>query len=399
MSLNITERAVKSLRPVTGRVSIVHYDREVAGFGVCVTASGVRSFVLNYRVDGRERRYTIGRHPAWSADAARKEAKRLRVQVDKGVDPMAEREHRRGEKTVTELATEFMEKHAVKKLREGTVRGYREMLRDHILQAMSRLRLSAVNRRDVEALHNSMSETPYRANRALALISAMFNKGIQWEWCARNPAKGIPHFVEDEREMWLTEEQLGALDGAITRYGRASAEAIRLLILTGARTMEVVGAKWSEFDLVRKVWTRESHQTKEKKKEHIQLSDAAVLVLRRMKAKAVGPYLFPGKKKGCSMKTIRKPWVRTCKAAGLAEEYEVMGKRKMLKRWRPIARVHDLRHSYASWLVSKGAPLPVVGNLLGHVRPDTTARYAHISDQAARDATNTFGAASMKWVS
>lgn len=399
MGLNITERAVKSLKPVQGRSSAIFYDEQIAGFGVCVTASGTRSFVLNYMLAGRERRYTIGQHPAWSADAARKEASRLRVEVDKGLDPVAERERRRGEKTVTELATEFMEKHAVKKLRMGTVRGYREMLRDHITPAIGRLRLSAVRRRDVEALHNSMSETPYRANRTLALISAMFNKGILCEWCARNPAKGIPHFVEDEREMWLSEEQLAALDGAITQYGRASAEAIRLLILTGARKMEVVGAQWDQFDLVRKVWTRESHQTKEKKKEHIQLSDAAVLVLRRMKKTAVGPYLFPGKKQGASLRTISKPWVQICKTAGLADEYEVMGKRKMLKRWRPIARVHDLRHSYASWLVSKGVALPVVGKLLGQTRPETMARYAHVNDQAAMDATNKFGAASMKWVS
>jgi hypothetical protein len=141
MTLNITERAVKGLTPVPGRTSAIFYDEQIAGFGICVTASGARSFVLNYMVGGRKRRITIGRWPSWLADAARKEANRLRVEVDKGGDPMAEREHRRGEKTVTELATEFMEKHAVKKLRNGTVRGYREMLRDHITPEIGQLRL------------------------------------------------------------------------------------------------------------------------------------------------------------------------------------------------------------------------------------------------------------------
>ena len=94
MTLNITQRTVKSLEPVPGRVSAIFYDKHVPGFGICITASGARSFVLNYMVAGRERRITIGRWPSWTADAARIEANRLRVDVDKGIDPMAQRELR-----------------------------------------------------------------------------------------------------------------------------------------------------------------------------------------------------------------------------------------------------------------------------------------------------------------
>lgn len=154
--------------------------------------------------------------------------------------------------------------------------------------------------------------------------------------------------------------------------------------------MEVLAAPWSQFDLEHAVWTRPSHSTKEKKTERVPLNTATLAVLRRMKEKATSPYLFPGKDGG-HRKTIRKPWVQICKAAGLADEYEVSGKKRTLKRWRPIMRLHDLRHSFASWLVSDGVSLKRVGALLGHSREATTNRYAHLADKSLQTATNRFG--------
>ncbi|MGC2513304.1 MAG: tyrosine-type recombinase/integrase, partial [Terriglobales bacterium] len=96
--------------------------------------------------------------------------------------------------------------------------------------------------------------------------------------------------------------------------------------------------------------------------------------------------------------TIRKPWIQICKAAGLATEYKIQGKRRELTRFRPNVRIHDLRHTYASWLVNNGVPLKQVGKLLGHTQERTTSRYSHLADKSLRSATNTFGE-SLKWVS
>jgi integrase len=157
----------------------------------------------------------------------------------------------------------------------------------------------------------------------------------------------------------------------------------------------VLAAPWSQFDLEHAVWTRPSHSTKEKKTERVPLNTATLAVLRRMKKVSISPYLFPGKPgkdgKSTHRKTIRKPWIQICKAAGLAEEYEVQGKKRTLKRWRPIMRLHDLRHSFASWLVSDGVSLKRVGALLGHSREATTNRYAHLADKSLQTATNRFG--------
>ena len=103
---------------------------------------------------------------------------------------------------------------------------------------------------------------------------------------------------------------------------------------------------------------------------------------------AAGP-LFPGAN-GKPRVTLRRPWVQICKAAGLSDVSTHQGKRRTVTRSKPTLRIHDLRHSFASHLVSNGVSLHIVGKLLGHTQSQTTQRYAHVADQAMRDATNRF---------
>jgi integrase len=125
--------------------------------------------------------------------------------------------------------------------------------------------------------------------------------------------------------------------------------------------------------------------------EHVPLSEAALRILRRMEQNKTGIYLFSGRDPGTARTTLRNAWRQVCKAAGLATEYSVIGKRgKPLRRWKPNVRVYDLRHTFASHLVSRGASLPLIGRLMGHTQPTTTARYAHVADSALRDVTNDF---------
>jgi integrase len=386
----ITQRFVERLQaPKEG--SIVEWDGQVPGFGVRITAAKVISFVLNYSIHGREHRYTIGRWPEWSAIAARNEALELRRGIAAGKDPLHEKFLRRSERTVSDLAKEYLDRHATVHKRPSSLRNDRSMLDGIILPRLGQLSLSAVGRRDIEAQHQSLKATPYRANRVLSLLSSMFNKAVDWEWLIKNPARKIRRFHEDRREAWLTADQLAALDKALDQYGKESAEAIRLLILTGSRENEVLGAEWNQFDLERGIWTKPSHHTKEKKTEHVPLSSAALLVLKRMAEKKRDKFLFPGHGTKKARRSIRRPWVQSCRMAGIAIPYTVQGKRKELTRWRPIVRIHDLRHTFASHLVSRGKSLPTVGRLLGHTMPSTTARYAHLADESLRAATNDFG--------
>jgi integrase len=108
-------------------------------------------------------------------------------------------------------------------------------------------------------------------------------------------------------------------------------------------------------------------------------------------AGAAGP-LFPGANgNGKPRVTLRRPWVQICKAAGLSDVITLQGKRRIITRPKPTLRIHDLRHSFASHLVSNGVSLHIVGKLLGHTQSQTTQRYAHVADQALRDASNRMG--------
>jgi integrase len=406
MRRKITQRVVERLAaPAQG--SRIEYDKELPGFGVRVTAAGAISFVLNYHIHGRERRYTIGRWPEWSADAARNEAQERRREIRNGRDPLEELALSREERTMNDLADDYLENYAEMYKRPASVRDDRNMLKSTIRPRFGQMGLSAIGRRDIEALHHSLKATPYKANRVLSLLSKMFAqdkhkyKESSPFW-SDNPAKGVPRYHEDRREFWLSNEQLDKLEAALNAYAsQDAANALRLLILTGSRKGEVLNAMWSEFDLQRGFWTKPSHHTKQKKVEQLPLSTPALTLLSAMAKRKTGDYLFPGsgKRKDKSRVSLRRVWMQVCRAAGLTREVKVPGKRidkttglrKELIRHHPTVRTHDLRHTYASHLVSHGESLYVVQRLLGHTQSKTTERYAKLADVALRKAAEHFG--------
>jgi integrase len=255
------------------------------------------------------------------------------------------------------------------------VRDDKQMIAAIIAPRMGALRISAVSKQGIQKLHATLKPTPYQANRVLALLSKMFSLAVEWQWTSSNPAQGIPRFQEDRRERWLQSEELQRFIAALNDHqDQKAADAFRLLLLTGSRKSEVLTAEWSMFDLKQGVWTKPSSHTKEKQIEHIPLSAQAVDLLVRMKEHSdATAFLFPGLN-GKPLTTLRVAWSQICKTAGLTN-----------------VRVHDLRHSYASYLVSNGVSLHVVGQLLGHSQPGTTQRYAHVAHQSLRDASNLFG--------
>jgi integrase len=392
MGKRIVEQTIKRMKAPEEN-SRIEWDAEIPGFGVRITAAGVTSFILDYRIFGRQRRYTIGRYPEMSSTAARIEAGELRAMIRAGRDPMEERNQLRGEPTLGDLATAYMESEAEGKKRPHTVRDDKRMVEKIIRPKLGSHRLKAIGKRDIEALHGSLKATPYQANRVLAMLSAMFNFAIEAKWRADNPCKGVKKFAEEKRENWLSVEQIQRFREALDKYkDQNAANCLRLLLLTGSRAGEALRAEWSEFDLSRGVWTKPSHHTKQKKTEHVPLSAPAIELLRSIKPRNASGPLFPGKESGARV-SLKRPWLQACKAAGLAEAYTVEGKRKkMLTRYRPTVRLHDLRHSYASHLVSNGVGLQIVGKLLGHVQASTTMRYAHLQDEALRTATNQLAA-------
>ena len=373
MAERIIGKTVDRLRPPpTG--SRILYDNEIPGFGARITSKGTVSFVLNYCIRGRERRYTIGRHPIISATAAREEAIQLRGRILRGLDPLAARADDRAAATVAELARDYLTRHAEPYKHPSSVHNDKGMLDGIVLPRFGRLRVAAVDRRDVETLHHQLKGTPYRANRVLSLLSKMFSLAVHWGWRSDNPTQGIPRYHEEPRARWLTQEELERLQAALAAHpDQKAANAVRLILQTGARKGEVLCASWPEFDLERGVWTKPSHHTKQQRTEHLPLSAATVKLLRSMKKQAEGEFLFPGRDPAGPLRDLKGIWEDLCQAARLEH-----------------VRLHDLRHTYASHLVSSGVPLALVGRLLGHTQPQTTARYAHLADTPLRKAADLY---------
>jgi integrase len=382
MGQRLTDRMVLALpAPDTGnKIYWDAPDRKGAnatpGFGVRVTAAGSRAFILNYRTNaGRERRLTIGSPPAWTLAAAREAAAEHRHRIDGGGDPLADLTAGREAPTMCDLADRFIADELPKR-RESTRVDYAAIIRRYISPALGRLKVAEVRHGDIEKLHRKIAETaPYRANRTVAILSRMFNLAIKWEMRADNPAKGIERKPEEKRERYLSPAEIARLAEALAARPGPSANAVRLLLLTGARRNEILSATWAQFDFEAGVWTKPASTTKQAKLHRIPLSAPALALLADMRTAAgSAPFLFPGAK-GKPQSGLKKFWATICRDAHLAS-----------------VRVHDLRHTFASVLASSGLSLPIIGKLLGHSQAATTQRYAHLLDDPLRTAAERAGA-------
>jgi integrase len=366
------------------RIAYDHGKDPVRGFGIRVTAAGAKSFVLNYTIAGRERRLTIGRYSDWSVAAAREQARSLRRKVDSGEDPLEATETQRNAPTVSELCDRYLVEHASRK---RTGEQDRSMIERFVRPRLGSRKVASITFDDLDKLHRQLTDAngKYAANRAAALLSKMFNLSTRWRMRTDNPAKGIERNHEERRYRYLTGDEMRRFTEALAVYpNQVAANAVRLLLLTGARRGEVLGATWDQFDLATGIWVKPSTHTKQKREHRVPISAPARQLLADMRAAAEvhakakervpSKYLFPTRV-GDGPMVVITAWAGLCKAAALEG-----------------VRLHDLRHTYASVLASAGLSLPVIGALLGHTQPGTTARYAHLFDDPLRAATERVGA-------
>jgi integrase len=372
MSDRLTDYLVRRL-PAPAKGNKITYDSEMTGFGCRVTAAGARSFILNYRArNRREHRATIGSFPEWGTVAARKEAAEQKKTIDRGGNPVGEQRAYREAPTVNDLCDRFLAEYLPRK-RPSTQRTYRLQIENEIRPALGRLKIADIAFADTDGLHREITArgTRYRANRIIALLSSMFTLAIRWQWRTDNPCRGIERNQETKRRRYLSVDELERLGIALDEYSdQQSANIIRLLLLTGARRGEVLAAQWADFDAGFTTWNKPGATTKQRTEHIIPLNRTArnLLIELRRQVPANTEWLFPAN--GSHRKDVKDAWAIICREARIDG-----------------ARVHDLRHTFASILVSAGHSLPTIGQLLGHTTAQTTHRYAHLQDSPLRLAT------------
>lgn len=267
------------------------------------------------------------------------------------------------------------------------MKDYREFFfKKHIVPKFGNLKIDSIGKKEIENFHRSFSETPRMGNRVLEIMRVMFNTAVSWEILEKNPTQGIKRFPEHKRERYLSEDEISRLTKTLdAEPNQMSANIIRLILLTGSRKGEVLSARWQDFE--GEVWAKPAFLTKQNKISRIPLSEEAVDILQKMKTKIVSEkklatftdnrivsteqYLFYNTQTKTHQKDIKRFWLEVCKKAKIKD-----------------VTIHDLRHTFASVLVSNGVGLEVIGKLVGHSNIRTTQRYAHLANSSLKQAAN-----------
>ena len=355
-------------------------DSEMIGLKLRVSKNGRRFFQHRYSFLGRKKCMALGEFPHVSVQEARKRVSENIGLLSRDIDPSEERQQKRNDLTLSDYIDQFYIPHAMSHKKTWKTDTY--MINHRIRPILGHLRMSSITVRDITNFHSKEKErnTAVTANHYLILIRRMFNLAIKWGLLEKNPADGLEKFkTPPNRERYLSKEELPRFLNALEEMeDRLSMAAIKLLLFTGCRKGEILSLQWSQVKL------DEGRLflpvTKNGKSRSVVLNNKAKDVLEILaenkdddvRTKS-SDHLFSSRA-GATRKylnDLRNPFLKVCLAARIDD-----------------LRIHDLRHSFASFAVMAGSSLYDVSKLLGHSDAKMTQRYAHLSDDSLQKASD-----------
>lgn len=353
----------------------VYWDEALECFGLRVYPSGRRVYVCSYRVRRRKRLALLGRVDALTLDQARKKAMGYLGKAANQEDPLEEKDQQRQLKTVSELCKAYIENHAKKKKKKW--KEDESYLKRHILPKLKSRLVISVASADIEPIHSEVGGThPYAANRIVEVVRKMFNWGKVAGFVPKDhplPTIGIVRFRERKRKRFITTMEMPrfiqALEQEDNDYAR---HGIWLLLLMGVRSNELLKAKWVDIDW--DMGTLFIGLTKNGEPLLAPLSEAAIERLKVVPRLANNPYIICGRDPGKRLSGLGRALKRVLKRAGMEN-----------------VRIHDLRRTVGSWLAQAGRSLHLIGDVLNHRDPKTTAGYAYFQTQQRREALTGHG--------
>ncbi len=396
-SAKITKTAVDTAKPEAADWFL--WDTELKGFGLKVAKGGRKSYVCQYRTpggrSGEDRRITIGGHGSpWTVETARSEARKILGRAANGEDPAQEKQDLKKRLSVAELCDQYL-KHGCATKKASTLATDKGRIERHIKALLGRKKVHDVSRGDVKKFLQDVAhgktaadvKTGKRgraivrggqgtATRTVGLLGGIFAYAVDCGMIEASPVIGVKRFADKKGNRYLSQQELVALGEGLRKAegegeNQLAISVIKLLVFTGARKNEIQGLKWSEVDFGSGYLKLADSKTGQKS---IPLNAGALQVLNDQERLARNDHVFPAFRGDGHYEGTPKVWERIRQAAGLND-----------------VRLHDLRHSFASIAVAGGASLPIIGALLGHAHSATTQRYAHLSDDPLRAASEAVG--------
>ena len=375
--MTITERVIRDAKPGAGTGII--WDGAVKGFGLRVTPAGVKAYVLDYRIDGRKRRATIGRASAMSLKAARDRAVAMLADIRTGADPLRARQKRRDAPTVNEGLDRFFNEYVPRRMADGrmtksTCVTYGQQAASTIRPALGKLKIADVTRADIEKAIRSRGRVSQ--NRILALLSRLFNLFEAWELRPQhtNPCRGIEKAREEPRDRVLSPSELAALARALNELEGehpAPVAAIRLASVTGLRIGEVLAIQWEhvDFETGRLIMPT----TKTGRRSH-DLPAVALQILAGQPR--INEWCFTTGRNGMGYRLAHTVFAKATKVAELED-----------------VRLHDLRRSFLTNAAAAGFSSHILRDLLGHKTAAMADRYVRNMGNPVREARQQVGEA------
>ena len=349
-----------------GRSKSDFYDDAIKGFILEVRASGGKTYAYRYKdLSGRQCQYKIGKVEDLSPAAARKQAEKLRSRVATGDYPGAAKALARSIPLYRELAEMHL---ADAKLHQRSYSTTEVCVRRHILPRWGKVRLVEIDSRAVaQFLADKRAEglAPATVEKIRVIFGRSFVLGARWgiPGTDKNPTRGVARKpLNNARERFLSAEEASRLRNAVAESQNPQLpHVVGLLLLTGARVRELLDARWEHVDVDRRSWLIPTSKTG--KPRHVPLSAAALAIIEALPRFKACPWLVPNPDTLKPFVSIKHSWQRARRVAGL-----------------PGLRIHDLRHSAASFMVNSGVDLFAVGKVLGHASYQSTQRYSHLSN-------------------
>ena len=373
--LKLTQSRVNEATCPSDKKRADWFDTDCKGLVLEARITGGKTFHLRYQDSrGRTRQLSLADANDVTLSQARSLADKARNQIAMGEDP---KKQRATAKAVPTFAAFIEERYM------PYVKGYKKSwnsddsyLRNHVLPAFGKKYMDEITKQEVITFHHGIRAKGYAegtANRILILLRYAFNLADKWGIAGVkvNPTKDVPLFEDHagKKERYLSKEEAQRIFEAVRRSENPVLQHIvPMLILTGARKREVLDARWEDFDLERRQWRIPT--TKSGRPRHVPLSDGVLQLLTSLPHREKG-WIFANPKTGKPFVSVFISWNTARKLAGLAD-----------------VRMHDLRHSFASFLVNAGRTLYEVQKILGHTQVKTTQRYAHLSQDTLVDAAN-----------